>query len=40
MNDLKYDILADDLEKQGHNVDEIRNNLKKQQNRKCQHLTK
>ena len=30
MNDLKYDILADDLEKQGHNVDEIRNNLKKQ----------
>ena len=30
MNDLKYDILADDLEKQGHNVDKIRNNLKKQ----------
>ena len=30
MNDLKYYILADDLEKQGHNVDEIRNNLKKQ----------
>ncbi|HIA66109.1 TPA: L-rhamnose isomerase [Candidatus Poribacteria bacterium] len=30
MSNIKYDILADDLTKQGHNVDKIRNNLKKQ----------
>ena len=30
MSDIRYDILANDLEKQGLNVDEIRNNLKKQ----------
>ena len=30
MNDIKYDILANDLEKQGFNVNEIRNNLKNQ----------
>ena len=30
MNDIKYDILANDLEKQGLNVNEIRNNLKNQ----------
>ena len=30
MNDIKYDILANDLEKQGLNVSEIRNNLKNQ----------
>ena len=30
MNDIRYDILANDLAKQGHNVDEIRKNLKKQ----------
>ena len=30
MNDIKYDILANELEKQGLNVNEIRNNLKNQ----------
>lgn len=30
MSNIKYDILADDLTKQGHNVDKIRNNLKTQ----------
>ena len=33
MSNIKYDILADDLTKQGHNVDKIRNNLKREHKR-------